>query len=169
MKTAIFAAGCFWGVQYYMNAAPGVIKTTVGFIGGFKNDPTYEEVKAHTTGHYEAIKVDYDETKTSFIDLCKLFFEIHDPAQTDGQGPDIGPQYRSAIFYLNNQQKKEALEVIKILTSKGHKVNTSLKPAAGDEFSENVFTKFWIAEDYHQDYYEKNGNKPYCHFRTPKF
>ena len=161
MKTekAIFACGCFWGVQYQMEKKPGVIKTTVGYIGGHKENPTYQEVKAHTTGHAEAILIEYDAEKVSYTDLCKLFFEIHDPAQTDGQGPDIGPQYRSEIFYLDNTQLNEAEEVISILRNKGYEVNTKLTPA----------TEFWEAEDYHQHYYEKTGGEPYCHIRVKKF
>lgn len=159
LEKAIFACGCFWGVQYQMEKVAGLIKTSVGYIGGHKKNPTYQEVKAHTTGHAEAILIEYDAEKVSYTDLCKLFFEIHDPAQTDGQGPDIGPQYRSEIFYLNETQKKEAEEVISILRGKGHVVNTILTPA----------TEFWEAEDYHQHYYEKTGGEPYCHIRVKKF
>lgn len=161
MKTekAIFACGCFWGVQHQMKKATGVISTTVGYIGGHKETPTYQEVKAHTTGHAEAVLVEYDAEKISYTDLCKLFFEIHDPAQTDGQGPDIGPQYRSEIFYLDNSQKEEAEKVISILRDKGYEVNTALTPAS----------QFWKAEEYHQHYYDKTGGEPYCHIRVKKF
>lgn len=161
MKTekAIFACGCFWGVQHQMEKANGVINTTVGYIGGYKENPTYQEVKAHTTGHAEAVLVEYDAEKISYTDLCKLFFEIHDPAQTDGQGPDIGPQYRSEIFYLDNSQLEQAQNVISILRDKGYEVNTALTPAS----------HFWEAEDYHQHYYDKTGGEPYCHIRVKKF
>ena len=104
-------------------------------------------------------KVVFDADQTSYVDLCKLFFEIHDPAQTDGQGPDIGPQYRSEIFYLNEEQKKQAEEVIALLRSKGYEVNTRLTPASA----------FWEGEEYHQHYYDKTGGEPYCHIRTKKF
>lgn len=97
--------------------------------------------------------------KISYTDLCKLFFEIHDPAQTDGQGPDIGPQYRSEIFYLDNSQLEQAQNVISILRDKGYEVNTALTPAS----------HFWEAEDYHQHYYDKTGGEPYCHIRVKKF
>lgn len=158
-EQAIFACGCFWGAQYQFERVKGVLRSTVGYIGGEKENPTYQEVKAHTTGHAEATQVEFDPEQVSYTDLCKVFFEIHDPAQTDGQGPDIGPQYRSEIFYLNETQKQEAEAVIDILRQKGHEVNTRLTPA----------TTFWEAEDYHQHYYEKTGGEPYCHIRIKKF
>ena len=99
IEKAIFACGCFWGVQHQMERAKGVVGSTVGYTGGKEQHPTYQEVKAHSTGHAEAVLVEYDAEQTTYKELCKLFFEIHDPAQTDGQGPDIGPQYRSEIFY----------------------------------------------------------------------
>lgn len=158
-EQAIFACGCFWGAQYQFERIKGVLHSTVGYIGGEKENPSYQEVKAHTTGHAEATQVEFDPEQVSYTDLCKVFFEIHDPAQTDGQGPDIGPQYRSEIFYLNETQKQEAEAVIDILRQKGHEVNTRLTPA----------TTFWEAEDYHQHYYEKTGGEPYCHIRIKKF
>lgn len=136
-----------------------MIRSEVGYIGGDKENPTYQEVKAHTTGHAEATLVEFDAEETTYTDLCKLFFEIHDPAQTDGQGPDIGPQYRSEIFYLNEAQKQQAEAVIALLREKGYEVNTRLTPA----------TVFWPAEDYHQHYYDKTGGEPYCHIRVRKF
>lgn len=136
-----------------------MIRSEVGYIGGDKENPTYQEVKAHTTGHAEATLVEFDAEETTYTDLCKLFFEIHDPAQTDGQGPDIGPQYRSEIFYLNEAQKQQAEAVITLLREKGYEVNTRLTPA----------TIFWPAEDYHQHYYDKTGGEPYCHIRVRKF
>ena len=158
-EQAIFACGCFWGAQYQFERIKGVLRPTVGYIGGEKENPSYQEVKAHTTGHAEATQVEFDPKQVSYTDLCKVFFEIHDPAQTDGQGPDIGPQYRSEIFYLNETQKQEAEAVIDILRQKGYEVNTRLTPA----------TTFWEAEDYHQHYYEKTGGEPYCHIRIKKF
>ena len=136
-----------------------MIRSEVGYIGGDKENPTYQEVKTHTTGHAEATLVEFDAEQTTYTDLCKLFFEIHDPAQTDGQGPDIGPQYRSEIFYLNEAQKQQAEAVIALLREKGYEVNTRLTPA----------TVFWPAEDYHQHYYDKTGGEPYCHIRVRKF
>ena len=110
-EKAIFAAGCFWGVQHQFQRVPGVLNTVVGYTGGPEENPKYPEVKAHQTHHVEAIVVDYDADIVSYEDLCKVFFEIHDPAQTDGVGPDIGPQYRSEIFYLNEEQKEIAEKV----------------------------------------------------------
>lgn len=158
-EKAIFACGCLWGAQHQFERAHGVLRSTVGYIGGHKDHPTYPEVKSHTTGHAEATLVEFDAEETSFTELCKLFFEIHDPAQTDGQGPDIGPQYRSEIFYLDENQEQEAQAVIDLLRSKGHEVNTRLTPAS----------TFWPAEDYHQHYYDKTGGEPYCHIRIRKF
>ncbi len=157
-QTAIFAAGCFWGVQHYFSLAPGVISTEVGYTGGTKANPTYKEVCSHTTGHVEAIKVVFDPEKTSYEKLSKLFFEIHDPTQINGQGPDIGPQYLSVVFYSDNHQKAIAEKLIGILQSNGLKVATKVRPA----------TSFWPAEEYHQDYYEKTGGTPYCHVRTKR-
>ena len=159
MKSGIFAAGCFWGVQYQFQRQAGVLNTTVGYTGGPEQNPTYPEVKAHQTHHVEAIKVDYDEQVVSYEDLCKLFFEIHDPAQTDGIGPDLGPQYRSEIFYLDEEQKATAEKVIALLREKGDEVNTVLRSAE----------TFWEAEEYHQHYYDKTGDEPYCHIRVKKF
>ena len=157
--TAIFAGGCFWGMQYYFEDKKGVISTQVGYIGGHKDNPTYEDVCMHTSGHIEALEVVFDPSKISYEDLTKLFFEIHDPTQVNRQGPDVGEQYKSAIFYKNEQQKKTDEKLIKILKSKGFKVVTELIPA----------TKFWPAENYHQKYYDKNGHRPYCHFYQKKF
>lgn len=165
LKKAYFAGGCFWGVQYYFKSAKGVIKTTVGYIGGTKEKPTYEEVCAHGTGHAEAIEVEFDPTKTSYEDLAKLFFEIHNPTELNRQGPDIGDQYRSAIFYISEQQKKTAEKLITILKEKGFDIKTTLEPAAPLEPK----TSFYPAENYHQDYYGKNGHEPYCHVFTKRF
>jgi peptide methionine sulfoxide reductase msrA/msrB len=152
-EKAIFAGGCFWGVQYYFQKAKGVVSTQVGYIGGNKDNPTYKEVCSGTTGHVEAMEVTFDPSQTSYEDLAKLFFEIHDFTQTDGQGPDIGEQYLSEIFYLDDNQKATDEKLIKTLSDKGYKVATTLRKA----------TTFWKAEEYHQEYYSKNGHEPYCH------
>jgi peptide methionine sulfoxide reductase msrA/msrB len=151
--TAIFASGCFWGTQYYLQQAKGVLTTSVGFTGGQAANPTYEEVCSGTTGHAEAVQVVFDPAATSFEDLARLFFETHDFTQVDRQGPDIGTQYRSEIFYLDASQKLAGEKLIGILKAKGFKVATRITPAS----------EFWKAEDYHQNYYQKNGKQPYCH------
>ena len=151
--TAVFAGGCFWGMEYHFANAPGVLSTSVGYTGGQTENPTYNEVCAHTTGHVEAIEVNYDPARTSYEELGRMFFNIHDPTQVNRQGPDIGEQYKSAIFYLNEEQKRIAESLIAELEAKGYKVATELIPAS----------TFWQAEDYHQDYYENKGSQPYCH------
>lgn len=153
IKKAYFASGCFWGTEYYFMKAAGVSHTAVGFMGGNVDHPTYEQVSRKNTGHLETTEVEYNTTKTSYEDLVKLFFETHDFTQTNGQGPDIGPQYLSCIFYADDIQKNIAEKYIKILESKGYKVATMLKPVS----------TFWKAEDYHQQYYEHKGSTPYCH------
>lgn len=158
-EEAIFAAGCFWGVEYYFKQLPGVLKTEVGYTGGRKKNPTYQEVCSHTTGHYEAIRVVYDPAKINYEALIKFFFEIHDPGQTDGQGPDRGEQYLSVIFYYDDEQKKIALKLIKELEALGYKIATKVLPVS----------IFWRAETYHQDYYQKTGKQPYCHRYEKKF
>jgi methionine-S-sulfoxide reductase len=146
---AIFAAGCFWGVQYYFDQVPGVIETESGYIGGHVDKPTYEQVCTHKTGHAEAVKIVFDPQKVSYKTLLKQFFRMHDPTQFNRQGPDVGDNYRSAIFYLDDKQKQEAHKVIDELnrTQFGGKIVTTLEPA----------TTFWPAEDYHQKYTEKTG------------
>jgi peptide methionine sulfoxide reductase msrA/msrB len=151
--TAIFASGCFWGTQFYLQQAKGVLSTHVGFTGGHTANPSYEEVCSGTTGHAEAVQVIYDPAAISYEDLVKLFFETHDFTQVNRQGPDIGEQYRSEIFYSDDAQKRTAEKLISILNDKGFKVATHVTPAG----------VFWQAEDYHQNYYEKNGHRPYCH------
>lgn len=156
---AIFAAGCFWGVQFYFEREKGVLSSEVGYIGGHTENPTYEEVCSHTTGHLESIEVTFDSEKITYEDLVKLFFEIHDFTQTDGQGPDIGNQYLSRIFHINEDQKQIAEKIIKELESKGYKVATTLEKAE----------TFYKAEEYHQNYYDKTGGEPYCHIRKKIF
>lgn len=156
---AIFAGGCFWGVEHLMQKQPGVISVESGYIGGHVDNPTYQQVCAKNTGHYEAVRVTYDPSKIDYETLAKLFFEIHDPTQAGGQGPDIGPQYRSAVFYLNDDQKQTTKKLIDQLGTKGYKIVTEILPA----------TTFWPAEDYHQDYYDNKGTEPYCHAYTKRF
>jgi len=157
--TAIFAGGCFWGVEYYLQKEPGVISVTSGYIGGHVKNPSYKEVCTGKTGHAEAVRVIYDPGKTNYEKLLRLFLEIHDPTQVGGQGPDIGDQYRSEIFYLNEEQKKLIEENLKILSDKGYSIATAITRAS----------EFYEAEDYHQDYYFNNGKTPYCHGYTKRF
>ena len=159
LKTAYFASGCFWGTEYFFMKAKGVKETAVGFMGGNVDNPTYEQVCEKNTGHLETTEVVYDAQKTSYEELVKLFFETHDFTQTNGQGPDIGPQYLSCIFYSSPEEKAVAEKYIEILESKGYRVATMLKPAS----------RFWKAENYHQQYYEHKGAKPYCHKYTKIF
>ena len=157
--TAVFAGGCFWGVEYYMQKAKGVKSVVSGYTGGHQDHPTYQEVCSGTTGHYEAVEIAFDPSLTNFETVERLFFEIHDPTEWNHQGPDWGEQYRSAIFYRNEEQHKTTEKLIGLLKGKGFKVVTEVKP----------FTKFWKAEDYHQDYYEHKGTTPYCHGYVKRF
>ena len=158
-EKAIFASGCFWGTEFYFRREEGVLTTQVGYIGGSVPDPSYREVCGGKTGHAEAVEVTYDPTRTSYEKLARLFFETHDPTHVNRQGPDVGEQYRSAVFYLNDDQKKTAENLIGQLKEKGYKVATEVTEAS----------TFWPAEDYHQKYYEKNGQSPYCHVYTSRF
>ncbi len=161
MKTekAIFAAGCFWGVQYHFDTHDGVVSTRVGYTGGSVENPTYEQVCTGDTGHREAIEVLFDPDVTSFEALARLFFETHDFSQVGGQGPDIGSQYTSAIYYTTDEQKKIAERLIAELETHGKTVTTDILPAE----------PFYPAEDYHQKYYEKTGGAPYCHVYVKQF
>lgn len=159
LEVAVFACGCFWGTQHQFEKMPGVVRTLAGYTGGPEECPKYADVRDHRTHHVEAVIVEYDPNRTDYTSLCKLFFEIHDPAQTDGVGPDLGPQYRSCLFYRNEEQKAEAEAVMQLLRDMGEVVNTLLLPAE----------PFYIGEEYHQHYYEKTGGEPYCHMRVRKF
>ncbi len=152
-KTAIFASGCFWGTQYYLDKLDGVVRTTVGYTGGSAPNPTYKQVSTGKTGHVEALEVEFDPEIVSYEDLAIYFFETHDATQLGGQGPDIGSQYLSKIFYIDEDQRETAEKLIKILEDQGLRIQTQVIPAA----------QFYPAEDYHQNYYETNGSTPYCH------
>lgn len=158
-QRAIFAGGCFWGVEHYFSQAKGVLSVTSGYIGGTVDNPTYEQVCTNTTGHAEAVEVIFDPTQTSYEQLARLFFEIHDPTQLNRQGPDIGLQYRSAVFYLDNSQKQTAEKLIGLLKARGYNVVTQVVPAG----------RFWPAEEYHQDYLAKHPGRPDCHVRVNRF
>lgn len=148
MQTAIFAAGCFWGVQAYFDEVPGVIKTTVGYTGGKVANPSYELVCTHTTRHAEVTKIEFDPKKISYRDMVRQFFRMHDPTQLNRQGPDVGDSYRSAIFYLDDEQKKIAEEVKQMTQANYDKPIVTEITKASD---------FYEAEDYHQKYFEKTG------------
>ncbi len=159
-ERAIFASGCFWGTEYHMIKKKGVISTTVGYTGGTVKYPDYHLVCSGTTGHVEAVEVIFNPAIISYKDLVVLFFETHDFSQTNGQGPDIGSQYLSRIFYTNDEQKRIAEKTIQYLTEvKGYRVATKVFPA----------NQFYSAEDYHQNYYDKKGSSPYCHIWRPIF
>ena len=156
---AIFAGGCFWGMEYHFDNVKGVKETSVGYIGGTTEDPTYKEVCYENTGHAEAIEIEFDPSIVTYKELAKLFFEIHDPTQLNKQGPDVGEQYRSEIFYFDENQKIVAEILINLLKEKGYNVVTKLTKAS----------EFWDAEEYHQEYYEKKNDTPYCHIYTKRF
>lgn len=150
---AIFAAGCFWGVQFYFDQVPGVTATTVGYTGGHTANPSYEAVCTHTTGHAEAVLVEFDPEQISYQTLTKHFFKMHDPTQLNRQGPDVGDSYRSAIFYLDEQQKAVAVSAREAATADlGQTVATQIVAAS----------VFYAAEDYHQKYAERTG-RGICH------
>jgi peptide methionine sulfoxide reductase msrA/msrB len=152
-ETLILASGCFWGTEYFLKRIDGVISTTVGYTGGHVENPSYEQVCGKKTGHYEACLVEYDPKRTTAEEVLRTFFETHDPTQANGQGPDIGPQYRSAVFYQNEAQRDLTQSLIGLLTAKGLNVATEVLPAQA----------FYSAEGYHQDYYDIKGGTPYCH------
>ena len=158
-QKAIFAGGCFWGVEYHFGKIKGVLSAKSGYTGGLTDHPSYKDVCTGKTGHAEAIEVEFDPALVGYETLAKLFFEIHDPTQLNRQGPDIGTQYRSAVFYTNDEQKKVVEKLIALLKTKGFNIVTSVEKAG----------TFWEAESYHQDYYQKNGHQPYCHIYQKRF
>lgn len=152
IKKAILAGGCFWGMEDLIRKQPGVVNTTVGYTGGENENPNYQ----NHPGHAEAVEIEYDDQKTSYKSLLDFFFQIHDPTTLNQQGNDIGTSYRSAIFYANDEEKKEAEDFIKIVNDSRRWENpvvTTLEP----------FAKFWPAEEYHQDYLVKNPGGYTCH------
>lgn len=159
LSYAYFAGGCFWGVEYYLQKLDGVKEVISGFMGGHVKNPSYYEVVRSDTGHLETVEVIYDKNKISYEELAKAFFEIHDPTQTNGQGPDIGKQYLSAIFVNNEEERKTVVRLIEQLESKGYKVATKIKEKS----------EFYPADESHQNYYEKKGSKPYCHGYVKRF
>jgi peptide methionine sulfoxide reductase msrA/msrB len=158
-ETAYYAGGCFWGMEHLLKKKTGVIRLESGFMGGTVENPTYMQVCQEATGHAEVVKVVFDPSKIDYETLTKYFFEIHDPTHLDRQGPDVGDQYRSEVFYTSEVQKEIVEKLIDILKSKGYKVVTRVTPAS----------PFYKAEAYHQNYYYKTGKTPYCHAYTKRF
>ncbi|MCC5791023.1 MAG: bifunctional methionine sulfoxide reductase B/A protein [Legionellaceae bacterium] len=155
----IVAGGCFWGVEYHLQQLAGVVLAESGYIGGTVTHPTYAQVCDGNSGHYEAVRVLYDSSITNDESILKVFFEIHDPEQKDGQGPDRGPQYRSAVFVYNEQQHACVQTLLDLLSHHGYQPATQILP----------MSPFWPAEDWHQDYYFKKTQLPYCHSRVKRF
>lgn len=158
-QKAYFAGGCFWGVEYYMKQIPGVYTVVSGFSGGDVPDPSYEEVVRGNTGHVETVEVYYDGEEVSFEALAKQFLEIHDPEQERRQGPDIGEQYSSVIFYSTEEERDTIYALLNELREKGYNPVTRVEP----------YREFFRAEDYHQNYYNRTGKFPYCHSRVKRF
>ena len=165
METAVFGAGCFWGVESFFREVPGVVDAVCGYAGGAVPNPTYKQVCSGNTGHAEVVEVTYDPAKVSYDRLLDVFFANHDPTTMNCQGPDVGSQYRSAIFPKTPAQEQSAKHKIEQLTQSGRfkrPIVTSVEP----------FRNFYRAEEYHQRYFEKHG-MPSCHVRhagvTPVF
>ena len=154
-EIAVFAAGCFWGVEQVFRDTDGVIATEVGYTGGHKNEPTYREVCAKNTGHAEAVKVEFDPAVVSYKKLLEIFWASHDPTQVNRQGPDVGDQYRTAIFTVNDAQREASLASRAEEDASGRHarmIATEIEPLG----------TWWKAEEYHQQYFEKNGGGA-CH------
>jgi len=158
-ERAIFAGGCFWGVEHLFRQMPGVLTVRSGYTGGKVDKPTYQQVCTGKTGHAESVEILFDPAKVTYEQLARRFFEIHDPTQRNRQGPDVGMQYRSAVFYTNEQQKKTAEKLISLLRDKGYDVVTEVTPAS----------TFWPAEEYHQDYLAKHPGHPSCQAPVDRF
>ena len=158
-EEAIVAGGCFWGIDYYLSRIPGVLNVEVGYIGGELPCPTYDKVCRGDTGYYEAARVVFDAKKTDYATVLKRFFEIHDPTQRTGQGPDLGSQYKSAAFYYNEAQHDMLRLLVRALRDKGYEVVTRLE----------MIQPFWSAEESHQHYYKKHNKIPYCHQSVTRF
>ncbi len=157
-QQAIFAAGCFWGVQFYFDQIPGVTHTQVGYTGGRTKNPSYEDVCSHTTGHAEAVQVTFDPKQVTYETLLKHFFRLHDPTQLNRQGPDVGDSYRSAIFYFTDEQKQAIEKALKEAQKNWDEpIVTQVAPAS----------EFYLAEDYHQKYAERTG-RGMCHIPYEK-
>jgi len=158
-EEAVFAGGCFWGVEHYLQEVDGVLSVTSGYTGGKTTSPGYRQVCSGKTGHAEAVRVVFEPKRVSYERLARLFFEIHDPTQLNRQGPDVGTQYRSAVFFLGEQQRRVVEKLIAELRANGYEVVTQVQAAS----------QFYPAEEYHQDYLRKHPERPVCHARVPRF
>ena len=157
LETATLANGCFWCTEAIFQQLDGVIKVTSGYSGGHVVNPTYEQVCAKNTGHAEALNIVYDKSKITFDELLEVFWQTHDPTTLNKQGNDVGPQYRSAVFYHNEEQKEKAEKYKAELDKSGawdKPIVTEISP----------FKNFYPAEDYHQNYFKNNGSAPYCYY-----
>jgi peptide-methionine (S)-S-oxide reductase len=157
LETAVFGGGCFWCLEAVFQRLPGVKSVESGYMGGRVGNPTYKQVCTGATGHAEVVRVSFDRSQISYRDLLDVFFAIHDPTTLNRQGSDVGTQYRSAIFYNSDEQRREAEQVIAELTAAREfstPIVTTVEPA----------TTFYIAEGYHQNYFNENSDQPYCRF-----
>jgi peptide-methionine (S)-S-oxide reductase len=152
MAKAVLGGGCFWCLEAIFQRVKGVKKVVSGYSGGKRENPNYEQVCTGVSGHAEVVEIEFDENVISYENLLDIFFEIHDPTQLNRQGNDVGSQYRSVIFYLDENQKNTALKKIEELKKKGINVVTEVSP----------LTKFYKAEEYHQNYFNQNPQNPYC-------
>ncbi len=157
IKTCILAGGCFWCLEAAFQDINGIKNVEPGYSGGTVKNPSYEEVCADITGHAESVRITYDDDVISYSDILELFFEMHDPTTLNQQGNDIGTQYRSAVFYLNKEQKEKAISFIKKL-EENHEFNNPIVTAV------EQFTNFYPAENYHKNYYKNNPQNPYCRY-----
>jgi peptide-methionine (S)-S-oxide reductase len=159
-EIAVFGGGCFWCTEAVFKELRGVISVMPGYAGGTLKNPTYEQVCSGRTGHAEAIRIEFDPGQIAFKDLLAVFFATHDPTTLNRQGADVGSQYRSVVFYADEEQKREAESLIKQLSdsnSYGARIVTTLEP----------LTEFYPAEDYHRNYYARNPYQPYCQMTIP--
>ena len=157
MKEAIFGAGCFWCIEAVFQQLEGVIKVESGYMGGKSKNPTYREICSGLSGHAEVARIEYDETKVNFKELLEVFWKTHDPTTLNRQGADVGTQYRSVVFYLDEEQKELALKYkyeLNDTNAFGNPVVTEISPAS----------EFYMAEEAHQNYYNNNREQPYCAF-----
>lgn len=162
LQRAILAGGCFWGMEDLIRKQKGVVNTDVGYTGGTVPNPTYKLIQSHPTGHAEAVEITFDPGVTSYRAILEFFFQIHDPTTKNRQGNDVGPSYRSAIFYLDEEQRKTAVQLIEQLNAARiwpSRIVTEVTPAS----------EFYKAEDYHQDYLLQHPNGYTCHFIRPNW